>query len=329
MACLSISLASSAFGTKTSTEELAPNPELIAIDSTANHYRQERTKLEKENKKLSTQTNHEGTIYYKLQSVIDKNTAMIADYNARVLELDMKLEGKNELLSSDYQEKVNLTAWTLVWITIFLELLFELCIAYIWYYYYRSYIEKSGTSSSAIEIPTPTSNTMPNKDDFLSLKNELKSIQQQLQSFQNKTTSIQEPVLNGHPQNNENSISNLSSTKPIGFYTDRQLATMGIQSIEANKSIVQTCTNVYTQDLSDIHTIEHQYMKGGKTITVYYTMAQIEARIAQYDRGVNSAEKQNLGKDVVANRNSWLNYWKEKREELLKKRETKSKKSPI
>ena len=50
-------------------------------------------------------------------------------------------------------------------------------------------------------------------------------------------------------------------------------------------------------------------------------LSQIEARIAQYDRGVEEARAQGLDQNVIDNRNSWLDYWQEKRTELLRKAE--------
>jgi len=321
LACLGISLVSSAFGTKTSTEELAPNPELITADSTAQAYQQTVAKLEQENQKLSTQTNHEGTIYYKLQNVIDKNTVMIADYNTRILELDKKMEGKNELLNVNYRKQVNVTSWTLVWITILLELLFELCIAYIWYYYYRSYVEKTGVSSTLSAVPTANNKSKaPYFNDALDLKKDLQTIQQQLHSLQKKQTlPIQEPLLNSDSPRDEKNISNQFSHKPIGFYSDRQLALMKITPTLKDESNLQVCTDVYTPDSSDLYTIEHQYKKGNKIITVHYTLAQVDARIAQYSRGVETAKSQNLNQSVVENRVSWLAYWQKRRKELLGK----------
>jgi len=86
-----------------------------------------------------------------------------------------------------------------------------------------------------------------------------------------------------------------------------------------DESNLQVCTDVYTPDSSDLYTIEHQYKKGNKIITVHYTLAQVDARIAQYSRGVETAKSQNLNQSVVENRVSWLAYWQKRRKELLGK----------
>ena len=141
--CLALSLFASAFGVKTGVENLSPDPNLFAMDSTATKYRTQIAALEQENKGLSSQKDHTGTIYYKLQSVIKTNKSMIANYNSRVLELDKKLENHNDELSLEYQEETELTAGIMAIIIIFMEILFECCIAYLWYFNFSLHFRSS------------------------------------------------------------------------------------------------------------------------------------------------------------------------------------------
>ena len=104
--CLGLSLASSAFGVKEGTEELGPGAELIATDSTAQEYRQQSAKLEADNLKLEQQKNRQGEIYWPAQKEKEKNKAMIADLQSRIIELDQKLEGHNEELSAEYRQDI-------------------------------------------------------------------------------------------------------------------------------------------------------------------------------------------------------------------------------
>jgi hypothetical protein len=142
-------IVSSMFGTKQATNNLAPTADLLEYDSTATAYRAQVAKLEKENAEFATQRNHEGIIYHRIQSLIDKNKKAINKYQTRILALDKKLEGKNDLLSNQYQSKVEQTGWILAAISLLFELLFEACIAYIWYYYYRSYVERNQPSNQS------------------------------------------------------------------------------------------------------------------------------------------------------------------------------------
>jgi len=151
--CLSLfiaiaSISASMFGTKQATNTLSPTAELIANDSTATAYRKEVEILKTENKELSTQRNHEGIIYHRIQTMINKNKEIINDYTSRILALDTKLEGKNDLLSTEYKSKVDHTGRILAALSLLFEILFEACIAYIWYYYMRSYIERKNTTKN-------------------------------------------------------------------------------------------------------------------------------------------------------------------------------------
>lgn len=321
--CFGISIASSSFGTRTGAENLAPDPELLAADSTATAYRAEVKKLETENAELSNQRDHTGTIYYRLQAVIKQNKAMIADYNSRILKLDEQLAGKNEQLSGEYQKQVEVTAWTLVWITVIMELLFEACIAYIWYYYYRSYVERKKTKGFAEdETPSPEENIQPlpyPADEQLNLiMAELKQIKTHLPKQAHSENGTQNDI----PFSQNGTPKSFSSNRPIGFYTDSQLSQMGYDLTEKENSSVQICTDLYKEtvtEFGDKYTIPHTYKRGGKEKTVHYTLAQVEARISQYERHLEDALRRNLEESVIENRQGWVEYWKGKRMELLEK----------
>ena len=72
-------------------------------------------------------------------------------------------------------------------------------------------------------------------------------------------------------------------------------------------------------EFGDKYTIPHTYKRGGKEKTVHYTLAQVEARISQYERHLKDALRRNLEESVIENRKGWVEYWKGKREELLEK----------
>lgn len=327
--CFGISLAASGFGVKSGTDELSPDPELIAADSTAQAYRQEIAKLEAENAHLAKQTNHEGTIYYRLQSAMNKNTSMIEDYTKRVLKLDEQLEGKNELLSTEYELQVEETGWSLVGITILMELLFEACIAYIWFFYYRSYVERkqfrgfSNGEPVAIDVPLDsTAKKGHTFDELFHLIHQLKDEIEDLKSLQfssRKVTSLQKemPSQNGIDGN----VQNLSATRIQGFLTDQQKKKLQDEQSDG-KIPVQVCTEVYMdtkREVDDQFTVPHKYMKAGKLVIARYTLPQIESRIAQYQREVDESERRAMGEEIIENRKKWLTYWGRKKEELLNK----------
>ena len=322
--CLALSLCSSGFGVKEGTENLSPNAELIATDSLATKYRNEVIKLETENEEFKKQRNHEGVIYHRTQASIKSNKKMIADYQTRILELDKKLEGKNELLSKSYMQEVKLTAWTMVWLTMLMELLFEACIAYVWYFYFRSYVERMKLSSVPADESTASTTAPP-----LPQTEEQKLLEkvQALESQINALRASKNP--NGiltHPLDKTNGTEpSMSQRKPIGFFSAEERAeTMELPTKIENES-GQTWTpldRAANTDSDDRFTIEHEYTKGGKQKKVRYTMRMVNSRIGQYKRELEEALNKELGTDVIENRRQWLAYWEEKRAELLSKQDS-------
>lgn len=319
LACLGLSLASSAFGVKEGTEDLGPGAELIATDSTAQAYSDRIVALEEENSRLEQQRNAKGEIYWPAQKEKEQNKQMIADLQSRILALDQKLEGHNEELSDEYRQEIQLTAWTLVYVTIAMELLFELCIAWIWYYYFRSYVErKQVVGLPEGEEPPHHSPTLPSQrspqtsraalDPALISQIVMATLEQMQQSPPSSNGQHLDEIIN--------------QARPIGFYTEAQRASQGSEGTlpqpKAEKASVQGCTDVY-RDESNRYTVLHEYQKGGRTYRVPYTENQILSRISQYERDIEEAIKREMGGEILANRRRWLTYWQEKLQELKEK----------
>ena len=338
MFCLAISLVSSGFGVKEGTEELAPSPELIAADSMATYYRNEIAKLENTNTELKANKDTKtGITFYNLNPAISANTQTIKDYSTRLLELDKQLEGKNEQLTGEYLAEVNLTAWSLVWLTVLMELLFEACLAYLWYYFFRSYVERRKTVGITEEAETKSQAPLPypTSEEIEAALNILKRAKEASEStkddFTTSSLENEKTSLNGvNNVNNDNS--NLSTDtptlqKPIGFFTEAQRKDMGLDLPQAVKTSGQVWTDVdraIKKNYDDRYTVEHTYQKGGKTKTVRYTMRMVKSRIGQYEREIEDAEKRGLGEDILQNRRNWLEYWQGKKAQLLGKMVLKS-----
>ena len=289
--CLALSLLSSGFGVKQGTENLAPDPELLRADSMATYYRAEITKLEETNKELRGNKNKQGVTFYKLYDAINANTATIADYTKRATELEKKTEGKNEQLTANYMEEVKLTSWTLVLITLLMELLFEACICYIWYYYFRSYIERNKTA--------PIQNTNNVQNSSPTLPNEqLVQMIEQLQA-ENEVLKIQHK-----PPQTELNGSEIQNRTPIGF---------GRGHTRTHEDTEQKTV------INDRYTVAHTYSKGGQEITVHYNAIMVKSRIGEYERKINEAKAKEMEKSVIENREKWLKYWKGKEAELFQK----------
>ena len=138
---LLVSVGSSSFGSKQGANNLSPDAELVNADNRANEYKNRIAQLEKDNEKLSQQTDRKGKILYRVLPSIKANNHQIAELNQNVIRLENKLEGKNEILTESYAQDVDMAGWILVLITIFFEILFECCMCYIWLYYHRVHLE--------------------------------------------------------------------------------------------------------------------------------------------------------------------------------------------
>jgi len=300
--CLAISLFSSGFGVKEGTETLSPTPELLKADSMATYYHNEIARLEQVNTELRANKNKEGTTFYKLYDAINANTATITDYRKREQDLEKQLAGKNDQLTSEYMEEIKLTAWTLVWITLIMELLFESCICYIWYYYYRSYIERN-KSQEGYNVYTNKVHSISNQDTYSPTLSDLQIAIEELRAENESLRTQQTP-----PPIHHNG-SEVQNRTPIGFH-------MG----NMEKASPDVCADV-GRVKNDLHTVPHTYTKGSKTVTVHYTMTNIKSRIAQYTRDLAEAERKEMGESVITNRRDWLQYWESKRKELIAKQQ--------
>jgi hypothetical protein len=308
---------------------MGPGANLIAIDSTAQAYRDQIANLEADNLKLEEQKNHLGQIFWPAQLEKQRNKDMIADLNTRILDLDKKLEGHNDKLSAEQRRDLEITAWTLVWVTIFMELLFELCIGWIWYYNYRAYIERQKTDGLPPEddppSPTPPSHDGTQVDiDPEIVAAIIKAMQSQPNGYTHNGNSQHTPS-----GTNLDSVHNRSGSfgfkLPIGFYSraqrDAQIIAATSPTMESIKASVRACTDVYREKAikDDLYTVIHEYKKGGKTYRTPYTRNQIIARINQYTRELEDARKNNLTQTVIDNRQRWITYWNGKLEELTAK----------
>lgn len=312
---LVVSLVSSAFGTKEGVENLAPDPELVATDSLAMEYRARIASLEQENAELSKQRNSEGVIYYHVQSSIKQNKRMIADLNTRILELDKKLEGKNELLSAEYAAEVQLTAWTLVWINIVMDLLFEACIAYIWYYYYRSYVERrttkgiaTATEQQSAPSPALASHGLQPDVDAAAL---LQQINAQLALLQKMQFSPPRPDRQD-ADSPTSPLSNSARTIIGGFMPQPENP---LQRVATGSNATSPKADSETT-YRDYFTILHHRFSDGKPVR--YGRDRVDWYVKHYEEKLAEARQAEIS-DAVENFQSKLAYWQSRQRELYAK----------
>lgn len=289
--CFGLSVSSTYFGTEQGAKDVAPKASTLLADATEKEIKQEIEKLETENDKYEGQTTKDGTIYFPLQRSIEQNKIMISSLRNRLIKKQEEREENDKNQKGEYLHKINLTATTLAWILVFLELIFECCIAYVWYYYYRSFIEWK----------------------------KIKEHQQQNSFYLEEQIFPQNfppPPPPTQTSDNRSNIKNEISQKPILGFLRQADREMTRNAIKNEKTSVNDCTGVYRQDL---YTISHVYQKGSDFITVHYTEPQVRARLNQWIRAVEEAEKKNLSKQILDNRQGWVKYWESRLSEIRQK----------
>lgn len=230
-----------------------------------------------------------------------KNKETISEYEHRILVLDAKLLEANDGLKAGHQSNVDFASRVFMLVQIIMELGFEGCIAWIWYFYYRSYVEKVKITKEAIAVAEVT--TSPASQPVQSQSASLITLQQE---------PAPSPILNGQTPH-----SGMSHSRPIGFHNPI------LEEVAEEQGFppVQTRTGLYSEQtiVDDRYTVLHTYQRGGRIYHTPYTENQILSRIGQYERELVEAEQKKLGEEVLENRRQWHQYWNGKLEELRAK----------
>ena len=137
-----VSLLGTAYGLKKGTNTLSAPADIIAADDQAKAYEEKIKRLVNENTKLEKNKNQNGQIFWPSQKSIQANTKTIATLEKEVQRINQKTESYNDVLTSAHKKEVEITGWVFVGINIFFEFLFEICMAFIWYYYAISLMER-------------------------------------------------------------------------------------------------------------------------------------------------------------------------------------------
>lgn len=233
-----------------------------------------------------------------------RNKETISEYETRIIALDAKLEQANDGLKAGHQTNVDFASRIFMLVQIFMELAFEGCIAWIWYFYYRSYVERVKAAAISTATVTMASQSAANQEP---LSHALPPQEEPL----SPPLSVQG---NGQIQNNTSN----HQSRPIGFYSDAQRDVLAAQEFPS----VQTRTGLYSGEttlIDDLYTVLHTYQRGGRIYQTPYTENQILARISQYERELAEAQQKNMDADVLENRSQWHQYWRGKLEELRAK----------
>lgn len=306
-----IGVFASSFGAKEGAADFAPPAALVKSDSLANFYRTRIAALEAENATLSRQRNHLGEIFWPAQRQMAKNKEIIAQYELQAMNRDSVHTGTNTLLQSQHDKNVSFASYVLMIIQIIMELAFEGCIAYVWYFFYRVYIEHQKTAKTSAATPPPVPAASSGGIAPAPLP------------------GSPTPSTNGHTTPPIIKNESLADRMPIGFYTEAQRAAFSPSEYEGVTQeplpSVQVCTGLYREEntvlIDDPYTVLHEYQKSGKVYVTPYTENQILSRIAQYQRDIEEAEQKQLDTEILENRKNWLLYWQGKLTELHQKQQ--------
>jgi len=299
---LIISVASTFFGTTQATQDFAPDAPIILHDSTITSSRQELALLRGENEKLEQRVNSEGIIYWTAQKSIQANTERMKDIQSLLNSKEIRKAQKNDIIEENHFTHVQLTSATLAWITVILELLFESCIAYIWYFYYRSYVERKLINQKYSFSPPPTSESLLDRKD--------EDVYSKIIENDINNTNIYTPKNGNLNGKSIHSLEKKSEITPIVFFPTKTQS-----SYDALQHVIRD----ENPSIDDLHTIAHKDSRTGETKR--YTLNRVDNFIGHYAKAIDEAVNNGMAISVLANRKKWLKYWQEKKTELLLKQE--------
>lgn len=302
------SVASTYYGTDKATWDFAPPAPLVSQDSTLQSlYAQ----LEITEAQISEArgTKWKGTTTRTSQKTVkelsEQKTFILTEIGRRENGKDVKNDG----ITQNHTVQIKITASTLAWLTVLFEVLFECCIAFIWYYYHRSFVERKIMDSL---LPSPILDEESVVVDT-SVKALLQELQEQIRVLQQqKNINIPPlPSSNGHQKNGSVNGTENETKRPIGFMTNAQ---------RMSSSVLQDVVTDEKMILDDRHTIAHKDSRTGEIKR--YTLARVANFISHYEKSIEEAIKTNMEATVLANRQKWLAYWQRKQQELLLKQQS-------
>lgn len=211
-----------------------------------------------------------------------------------------------------YESKINQKGYGLGFIAIIAMCVLYLCLWYDEEYQERKmmYLEKKYGHLFESVDHSPTPEEMGNIFNSAQPPIEGSGISSLNGANPNSTKSQNEHSPPKTPENN--------TRNPIGFFKSSKNDDLDISTVHKVNSSGQAWTDLDRVYL-DQHTVPHTYHKGGKPVTVHYTLRMVNSRIGQYERDIQDALNRNLADDILQNRKAWLVYWQSKKAELLNK----------
>jgi hypothetical protein len=312
LAVLILSIAANYFGADKGIQDFAPAPPVVESDSVLTKLYAQLDDIEGQIAKARS-TKWKGTTTSESQQTIRELTRQKTPIQAMILEREQRQTNRKAHIEQEHGEKVEVTATTLSLISALLELLFECCMAYLWYFNFRSFVERKKVVA-AYEEPLQQAEATPSAEspDTLLMLQQLKG---ELEALKKQNVNLSEGQNGQHPYptggNGSVASASHAARTPIGFKTQSQ--------VEAEKALQHIAT-APDKFLEDKYTILHYDFNTGEPKR--YTLPRIEGIIKDYENRVDVAIRQQMGERVVKNRRNRLHYWQHRKGELLEKLNT-------
>lgn len=304
-----LSIASSIFGAVQGNQDIAEGqrPPEITTDSTTLALQAEIDEVQAQNRRLEANKNSEGIIYFPTQQAITKNNELLVQLRQRLTGREEKLASDNDREEQQYEMDTRKTSLIFILLVCLMEIGFEICQRYLWGFKRRVYIERKenegidtledlqneGASTRTASTPVGV-HTEPVEKRLSQLEGTLGEISQLLK---------QQSAFRVHGENSQhNDPPNVPQEKVTAQRQERNL--IGFKT-------------GFHYSREDVYTIEHQYRKNGKTVTVHYTLPIIRGRVAQYERKL--AVTGEMDENMLENISGRYHYWCEKETQLTAK----------
>ncbi len=303
LAVLFLSIAANYFGADKGIRDFAPAPPVVEGDSVLTKLYSQLDFIEAQIANARS-TRWKGTTTSESQRTIRELTKQKTPIQAMILEREKNQDTRKTDVEENHQANVEVTATTLSLISALLELLFECCMAYLWYFNFRSFVERRKLIVEAEPLQQEgTEQTVESPDTLLMLQ-QLKSELEALKQREAKPHEF--PKGDPYPTGGNGAVASVRA--PIGFKTQSQ--------VEAEKALQHVAT---TPDrfFEDRYTILHYDFNTGEPKR--YTLSRIDGIIKDYENRLSVAIRQEMGERVVKNRRNRLHYWQHRKGELMGK----------
>lgn len=240
-----------------------------------------------------------------------KQAEALANLSTANLQEQMRVDSLNQYRAEHYEIQVNHRGYGLGFLSIFAVFILYACLWYDEEYQERKAIYLEKKYGAMVGEPVPTLSTHDPKMPSATSGSPILPPQYPAAPY---------PTGTNPSTSTENGVNHIQH--PIGFYTDAKRAEMGLPFTSAGKVSGQVWTDMDREpfnQIDDRYTVPHTYSRGGKTVTVHYSLRMVNSRIGQYQREVAEAQARQMAKEVLANRCQWLCYWQDKQQELLQK----------